>query len=200
MLRGPSCHCAGLLFYQLHVIRLTQWLPWWPPFLECYAHKRASYYKRGCSVIPGRFTTLAAMFFGVLTIFMSPFIKKCDAHATAVTYVPLGFTIRSCELDYGIFWKWRRQTSLLNHQLWSYFMQKSVKQNKNQYMNGSLVPRPRFSQQRMDYITATWKVGLGKCPTKVVLRAPDFRRTIRMQCYVTSQMNSKLPLNYVKQY
>ena len=25
----------------------------------------------------------------------------------AVTYVPLGFTIRSCELDYGIYRKWR---------------------------------------------------------------------------------------------
>ena len=33
----------------------------------------------------------------------------------------------------------------------------------------SLVPRPRFPQLRMDYITATWKVGLGFSYTKVVL-------------------------------
>ena len=37
------------------------------------------HYYRGVAV---SFTTLAAMFFGVLTIFVSSLIKKCDAHAT----------------------------------------------------------------------------------------------------------------------
>ena len=71
----------------LTALSQTPWQVWrgTPPFPSLYAPpntKSCIRPWRGCSVIPGRFTTLAAMFFGVLTIFVSSFIKKCDAHAT----------------------------------------------------------------------------------------------------------------------
>ena len=48
---------------------------------QCIQHDARVRLERGCSVIPGRFTTLAAMFFGVLTIFTSSFIVSDVEHS-----------------------------------------------------------------------------------------------------------------------